>query len=242
MLKRTIKNLLFHLGYRTYAKSLFGFSFEDDLARLLTVKNPVIFDVGANIGQTFLPLIKLYPDARIWCYEPDPRPFAELERAAGKHPQVTCIPAALGSQQGKLPFTYNRNSVTSSLLKPASSVQRLAHGEMFDTVGSLEVEVRTLTAEMARLGLGHIHLLKTDCQGFDFNVLKGAESLLDQQAIDFVLCEALFTSEYDGQGWFHEILPWMSARGYLLSGFYDTVHSPEGHALFANALFRRARD
>ena len=42
-------------------------------------KNPVIFDVGANIGLATLFFKGLYPEARIWCFEADPQAYKMLQ-------------------------------------------------------------------------------------------------------------------------------------------------------------------
>jgi hypothetical protein len=37
-----------------------------------------VFDVGANVGQTSLPLRRRFPDARILAFEPHPRTYERL--------------------------------------------------------------------------------------------------------------------------------------------------------------------
>src|SRR5690348_10496292 len=42
--------------------------------------SPIIFDCGSNIGMSLLFFKKLYPNARISAFEPDPYTFVILER------------------------------------------------------------------------------------------------------------------------------------------------------------------
>ncbi len=240
MIKAALKRLVECTGYRVYSRSLAGIALEDDLPRLLCHDRPNIIDVGANAGQTLSRIKALFPAARVWCYEPDPRSYAELLRMASAYSGVTCIQAALGAVPGPAEFHCGENSVTSSILRPSRHALQLHYRAMFAPAGSLTVDIRVLSEELNRLQIDRVHLLKTDCQGFDFQVLRGAEPHLDRGTIECLLIEVLFHSEYEGQTWFHQLLPWLVDKGYEFYGLYDTVHDPDGRALFADALFRRA--
>ena len=50
----------------------------DEIRQMVGKENPVILEIGANIGQTTIEFIKAMPKARIFCFEPDPRAAAIL--------------------------------------------------------------------------------------------------------------------------------------------------------------------
>ena len=56
----------------------------------------VIFDVGANVGQTARRLIKYFPNACIYCFEPSSDSYKKLHAVYGWRRNVHCIPMALG--------------------------------------------------------------------------------------------------------------------------------------------------
>jgi FkbM family methyltransferase len=237
-LKRAVRSAIEAQGYFVRPKSQFGLVLGEDLRRFLRESDaPRIFDVGANSGQWLTSIKHTFPRARVHCYEPDERAFTQLRANAQQFDQVECLQCALGREPGALKFFRNTDSVTSSLLQPAKQTRALPYAEKLVPIDSVEVEVRTVASELDRLNISRLDLLKTDCQGFDLRVLEGAERVINEGRIDLISTEALFHAEYEGQAWFHEILAWLSARGFGLIGVYDILHDDHGRALFGDALF-----
>lgn len=239
--KRALRDALEKRGYVVRPKSLFGVSLAADLRRLMPpCDRPLIIDVGANTGQWLVGIKNAFPESHVLAYEPDPRAFVSLERAAGSLVSVECLQCALGREPGRARLFRNAESVTSSLL-PARAEDSLPYADKLQPLDTLEVEVRTLSDEMARRALTHIHLLKTDCQGFDLQALEGGAGEIERGDIDLIVTEAMFQQEYENQGWFEQTLPWLRQRGYALIGLYDPLHDSRGRMLFADALFARDR-
>lgn len=238
-LKRALRDALAARGYVVRPTSFFGVSLTADLLRLLrNPSQPAIIDVGANAGQWLLAIKRTFPHARVLSYEPDPRAFGELQRNAERFADVECIQSALGAAPGRSPLFRNTDSVTSSLL-PVTPAPDTPYADKLQPLDAIEIEVRTLSDEIARRGIAHVDLLKTDCQGFDLRVLEGAAKEIEAGKIDLIITEAMFQQEYDGQIWFDEIVPWLRLRNFSLIGLYDTLHDPRGRLLFADALFAR---
>jgi FkbM family methyltransferase len=242
-LKRAVRTAIETQGYFVRPTSQFGLSLGDDLRRLLRQHAaPRILDVGANSGQWLASIKQTFPGAQVHCYEPDARAFAQLQLNAQQFDQVECIQSALGREPGVMKFFRNTDSVTSSLLQPATQKRVLPYAEKLVPMDAVQVEVRTVESELSRLNVSRLHLLKTDCQGFDLNVLEGAERVIKDGGIELIATEALFHAEYEGQAWFYEILAWLSARGFALIGIYDILHDDRGRALFGDALFAAAEN
>jgi hypothetical protein len=55
-----------------------------------------VVDVGANRGQFTLFATGLYPQARIFAFEPLPGPYAVLARIAASHERIQAFRAAIG--------------------------------------------------------------------------------------------------------------------------------------------------
>ncbi|MBA2270751.1 MAG: FkbM family methyltransferase [Chthoniobacterales bacterium] len=240
-LKRAVRTAIEAQGYYVRPSSEYGLSLGEDVRRLLAGRaQSRIFDVGANAGQWLTSIKTTLPDARVHCYEPDERALVSLQAAARALNDVTYTQCALGREPGTMTFFRNADSVTSSLLQAAAQTRPLPYAEKLAPVDSVQVEVRTVDDELRRLGVDSIDLLKTDCQGFDLRVLEGASRAIADGRIRLVSTEALFQLEYDGQAWFHEILGWLSMRGFALIGIYDILHDETGRALFGDALFARS--
>ena len=241
-LKRAVRSAIEAQGYYIRPSSEFGLSLGNDLQRLLGGRpDPVIFDVGANAGQWLRSIKETFATARVHCYEPDERAFAQLTAVARQFSGVECSQCALGREPGVMTFFRNADSVTSSLLQPAAQERPLPYAEKLVPLDSMKVDVRTLDEELHRLSIKRVDVLKTDCQGFDLRVLEGAERAIAEGRIDLISTEALFHGEYEGQAWFHEIQAWLLPRRFSLIGIYDIMHDETGRALFGDALFARER-
>src|SRR5687768_13606395 len=66
----------------------------------------VYIDVGANIGLTSLYISKVYPQAQIYCFEPEKRTFEFLKKNVEINgcQNIKIFNVALGDSKGKLPF------------------------------------------------------------------------------------------------------------------------------------------
>ena len=241
-IKSLLRRLVERQGYYVFSKRLFGYALEDDLQRLIgPARSPVVVDAGANCGQTLTRIKRMYPRARVWCYEPDPRAFAELRTTASRWPDVTCRPVALGSVHASSSFFRNQDSATNSLLPTnleASGDLGAFPKQMLQPLDTITVEVRTLVEEWDSFGSATLDLLKTDCQGSDLSVLQGAEGLLLAGRVRHILCEVLLHKMYDGQAYLEEVLSWLRARRFALFGLYGFGRARSGRLLYANALFR----
>lgn len=132
----------------------------------------VIIDVGANEGQFVTKVRRLGYDGLIVSFEPDPRSFSVLSSRNAGDRRWRGISVALGNTEADLVLHQTHDSVLSSLLTPLRTqnlksdvqvhVQRL--DQLFDQLVSSTYAPRVL--------------LKTDTQGFDLEVLKGASSSL----------------------------------------------------------------
>lgn len=198
---------------------------------------PVIFDVGANVGQTAERFLAHFPDARIHCFEPGPAAFRALTARVGVRPGVKLWNVGVGSAAGLLPFHENAQSVMSSFLEPAA-----------ETWGQTErvtnVPVTTLDDFAAKNGVGEIGILKSDTQGFELEVFKGATGLLESGRIALVYFEVTFADLYKDAPPFHTLFRHLAERGYRLLGIYEPVYEYDLAAwtdvLFIHRGFYRA--
>ena len=108
-------------------------------------------------------------------------------------------------------------------------------------------EVRTETIRMRRLAdlvpAGDIKtpaLLKLDVQGFELEVLRGCEELLECFA--YVYAECSFVELYSGQALAHDVIGWLAGRGFVLGGVYNMSYDSLGRAVQGDFLFCNSRE
>ena len=229
--KRLARRLLRSAGYavRDIGRGVGGVELLHDARVLLGHPDrPVVFDVGANVGQTTLAILDHFRSPHIHAFEPSPATFQRLKRAVGGHAGVTVVPAALGDQEGLLPFNVTSDySVNDSLLSPTWQGQ----------ISIVEVPVETVDDYAARNGIQRIDLLKIDAQGYDLHVLRGARRMLNEQRITLFACEANQAHLYDGQPTVRDLLGFAAAAGYELVGFYEQTYVANALSYF-DMLFR----
>lgn len=208
--------------------------FRDVRVQLDAVPHPVVFDVGGNAGQSIAQLKQVLPTAEIHSFEPSASTFAVLSSNAGSYPDVHLVNAGVGAVTGSSTLFENENSETSSFLRPLETWW----GEV---VAESDVDVVALDDYCAAKGLDHIDLLKTDTQGFELEVLKGARGLMQSRSIRLILLEVIFAQLYEGAPSFDVIFRLLSDNGFELVSFYDLVVR-EGRLSWGDALFALSRD
>ena len=148
------------------------------LAAYLASQSPdaelVAIDVGANLGEWTLCMLAAAREADlsvcVHAFEPVPVVHEELSRRIASDADggsVLCIQKCLGSQTGTAEMQLADGLAGShSLVKKADGGQ------------TLEVPVTTIEEHCSEAGVEHVDLLKIDAEGFDFEIILGAVSLL----------------------------------------------------------------
>jgi FkbM family methyltransferase len=235
-MKQIIQSLLRPFGYRLHDMKKFGRDPWRDIQILLeTTPAPVCFDVGAHQGETVKCIVEYFPDAVIHAFEPDPDNFAALSQAAKKFPQAKLYPLALGDHAHRSKLIKTSFSMSNSLLPAAAGLKSEAHKK----IGEVEITVATLDQFCHEHKIETIDLLKTDCQGFDLRVLQGAAKLLSERRVKVIQCESLFIAEYEAQGWFYEILQFLTGMGYVPVSFGEPVRNDRHEIMWSDVVFQR---
>jgi FkbM family methyltransferase len=178
-------------------------------------QNPVVFDVGANEGQTIDWVTSALPTCEIHAFEPSPSMFASLLSRYGGKRGIHLHNVALGREPGTLPFyVTTHHSVNDSLLKPLWKEQAKI----------VNVSVTTLDEICTRLCCAQIDFLKIDVQGFDLEVLRGAQNLLSRRVARLVCVETSFSRMYEKQATFLDVVSAMNDFGYEICGFYERTY------------------
>lgn len=122
---------------------------------------PAILDCGSNIGMSILFFKKLYPNARISSFEPDPSTFAALQTNIAQNAiaNVALNQLALGAKDEDRTFFRSTDSERSELTM--SLLQKRFDGQ------KINVQCRRLSQFVD----GEIDLLKLDVEGAEQEVL-----------------------------------------------------------------------
>jgi FkbM family methyltransferase len=228
-MKRSLNRLLRPLGLRIVATDRLSLELESDLRRICGVE-PVrcIFDVGANVGQSAARFSREFASAQIYSFEPVKQTFARLQTCTATLSRARVFNRAMGAVRGRLPIYAGSDSGTSSMI--ATSTRAAS--------GTEEVDVDTLDLFCADNAIDRIDLLKIDVEGFEPQVLAGADQMLRESKIRFVYVECEFTRQSDApHASFFDLHERMSSRNYCVAGIYPESFDLRRGALHVNALF-----
>ena len=194
-----------------------------------------LVDVGANVGQFSLLCKIVHPKAFIHAFEPLNRAADTFQKVLGHQPNVVLYRHAIGSEAADQCMNVTASADSSSLLVPDAQ-SRIYPGT--HVVFKEAIRVLPLQDVICDEDIRSSALLKIDVQGYEGEVLKGSERILDR--FNWIYCEASFLELYVGQPLAHEIIGWLAARGFrLVSVNCDGSTLQEGRAVQADFLFSR---
>jgi FkbM family methyltransferase len=162
-------------GILVYVRDIFGsefavlqeiFSRDDYGFSRVTIenKNPIILDIGANIGIFSIFAAHLYKNAKIFAYEPGVDNFnilvGNIQRNNLKQ-QVFPYRLAIAAKEGEEEF----------FLSPQDCSHSLIPQQIDKVVGKEKIICTTLAAVIERNGLEKIDFLKIDIEGAEYEVL-----------------------------------------------------------------------
>jgi FkbM family methyltransferase len=188
------------------------------LAQLLKIHsiNSVI-DVGANIGQFGSELRELGYSGEIHSFEPNPTCFARLAERASADPLWKLYQEGIGSTQRTASLHIFKDDTFGSFHRINQAGSGL-FGSLVEQTEIVEVRVTTLDSAFSRILEGadsRSILIKSDTQGHDLEVLRGAAHLLAVAKV--VVTEAPSISIYDDTESFSLTWQMLFDAGYMLS-------------------------
>ncbi len=180
-----------------------------ELLDLLRPNPPrVIYDVGANVGTWTLLAKALFPQSEIHAFEPLPVHSGKFRNATQSLPRVQLYEIGLGSKSCRTMMKVTDFSDASSLLPLSETGKKQWRLEQ---VAEVPIRVERLDDWVARHKLPLPDLIKLDVQGFELEVLRGAERTLASTRA--VLLEASFKVFYEGQCRFDQLVSWLAQFG-----------------------------
>jgi len=188
----------------------FGRNWIFDAKRILAKEPSVIVDAGANIGAISKELSYWFPTAKIMAFEPVKNTFDQLLKHLGNYPNIIFFQKALGAFPGKITIDINRENTINSIKATYNSE---------NIIGKEEIEVVRLEEVLLEQQIDQIDIIKIDVEGFEFEVLEGQGSLINQTKI--ILLEVGYEREIT-KVHFSDVEAFMEQKGFMLCGIYET--------------------
>lgn len=208
------------------------FTREKLLHQILKNEQPKIFDIGAHHGESVVFLKKVFPDAIIYSFEPDPESYSIL--SGTQIDGVLYFNLAFSDLDGETNFYRNKISHTNSLLKVNKNSQ--------DSIGinralnendtkyfenfNHKISVKTMSIDsfLSVNPLEQIDLLKIDVQGAERLVLLGASKTLSK--VKVIILEISFYDYYEQQSSFLDVERIIAPFGFKLFSISEISNNP----------------
>ena len=200
-------------------------------------KVDVIFDIGANVGQTARSYRQLFPDAKIHSFEPSDPAFSTLETTFAGDQKFKAWKLAISNVDGEKDFFCSDDDTCNSLLPPSQEIGNAALREKLTSTRKDKVECSRLDSFCQQNSIGRIDLLKMDIQGAELQAIEGASEKLGSGDIGLVFSEVQFSPLYKDACEFRDISSAMNMHGYKLYGLYNLHHFLEDGLLWGDAIF-----
>jgi FkbM family methyltransferase len=235
-LKKSVKELVERLtDTHIYRELPRGIDFIQDITNSLPMyRVDIVFDVGANVGQSSKIYLNRFPSSHIYCFEPVGDTFHQLQDNLKGIERVDCYQLALGSSKGKGKMVMQGSSVMFYLLGQSKE------SPMNNDVATESVDIITLDEFCRTKRIDQINYLKIDTEGGDLEVLKGAANMLTEQRIDLVEVEAGMNPGNNRHVPFEALKEYLESHGYFLFGIYEQKNewpTREPHLRRTNPLF-----
>jgi len=163
----------------------------------------VIFDIGGNIGITSIFLAHLFPNAKIYSFEPLPENFEILKKNIKKYNNIEAFNIGLGSKNGNFKVYYSNDSENFGGI----SFHPDPVGNNLDSF--IVCEVQNINTVVEKLNLDYIDIIKIDTEGAEYDILTSLKEKIIKKA-------AWITGELHGNKDF-ELLAYLNKLGFSLS-------------------------
>jgi FkbM family methyltransferase len=185
-------------------------------------------DVGAYSGEWTVSLLQLFPQTPVLMIEPQPAKKQRLEALTQLHNGVKLAPVLLGSAAASDVTFYQADTGSSVLPDPGNS-----------SAQSTAMTMATLDAVTQGTYFERPDFLKLDVQGYEIEVLKGAERVLE--SVEAVMMEVNLIAINQGAPLVHEAVAYMAARGFRVYDICAFFRRPYDNALWQmDMIFVRA--
>ena len=199
----------------------------------------LVFDIGANKGQYAMGIMDAGYVNKIVSFEPLSSVHSIIENESRKHANWNVAPrCAIGAKNEQIEINISANSVSSTLLNMLDS--HIEGAPESKIIGKEKVKVFPLD----EIGEGYIAnskniFLKIDVQGFEQEVLKGAQKMIDRaKGIEM---EISLIPLYENQNWLlPQVLDYMHQKGFTLTSIVPAfTDNKTGKVLQCNGIFFR---
>lgn len=222
-------------------------TYDEIIPKIIIKKNPVIFDVGANKGQSIKRFMRLYKNPEIHSFEPLYKLYIYLKDNFD-FKNVKIINKALGSVSGSKKIFLNNIGNYGAMTSFYKLIKNSKYHKNYIKVNefsnklnevSEQVSVITLDSYVKKYSISSIDYLKIDVQGWEAEVLKGSKKALRAGIIKNIELEFMMSDAYNFNHSISNFDSTLKENNYKLiaiDNYGDVIHN---HNLALNLLYQK---
>jgi FkbM family methyltransferase len=182
----------------------------DNLIKKYKLSVNGVIHIGAHYGQEFS-IYKKNNIQNVIFFEPVPTTFRILESNIGTNAML--VNKALGNQNKKVTMNVEtaNQGMSSSILKPNLHLTQYPHIKFESTIEVDMVRMSDFFKD-ENIEISNYNLINIDVQGYELEVFKGAEKLLEN--IDYIITEVNRDIVYEGNAIVDDIDAYLSTYGF----------------------------
>lgn len=195
IINRPIKFLIRKIGlYPLIYKFLDKFGLHNEISfrfikKCVNKENPIILEIGCNVGQDTKRFLKVFNNPKIYCFEPDPRCIKKFKENIDKE-NVKLIEIAISNKNGTITFHQSsgvlRNAVGEELIEDymgSGTIKTPDYTKIASHVKyKKDIEVPTMRLDdWAKMNnIKKIDFIWLDVEGAEREAIEGAINILNK--------------------------------------------------------------
>lgn len=208
-LQKILYTFLLLLALKTNMTHTLGEAVPYALLKKILPANPIIIEAGAQFGEDTEWMSQMWPQGKIYAFEPSPVSFPSVQTVAAKNNNVFAYHLALSNTKGE--FSFYLAGGASSLLKPTTSFNNdYFHADLDHPI---IVPVTTLDEWASDNKIANIDFLWLDMEGNEMNALEGA--LISLKNVKLIYTEVNLQRFWENCVMYDELTVWMNNHGFV---------------------------
>ena len=224
MLKKNLQKFINFFGYEIRKKKKRANLNFDEILKNNISEKPIVFDVGANYGQSIKRFLNLFNNPEVHSFEPLKKEFLFLKEKFKKK-NIHLNNLALGDKEEIRKFYIATKSDSSSFYKlnqnskwiKTRSLENKTSVDQY-VKGDESVNVTTLDHYTKLKNIEYIDLLKIDTECHEDKVLIGGKNLLENERIKAIQIEIRFDDVYQKYFNFSDIEKYLVPNNFRMVG------------------------
>lgn len=197
----------------------------------LVTENSIMLDVGAYKGDFSKQMLAESNLDKAILFEANTDNFNDLQNIFLNQDNISLFNYAVGNENGESIFHCDSDLATGSILP-----YKYRENDNSDVKRHQVKLIKLDSFFQTNPSSQRIALIKTDTQGYDLQVLQGAENTIANHQ-PWLIIELIFTPLYKNQSDPHQIISWLAERGYRLAGIFNQHYTSDPWLAYADGIF-----